>query len=352
VIAGYTFKIIRESVALTQYELAGRFDIDPTTVQAWESARRPLTGVSIGTLCRLRARLTGSGANPAMVDLLGSAVEADLIISDAVRVGAQLDRTGQQLLASRVHRRALTRMITWPLTGSPPPILAEVQGQPVRRGPVSDRPVLTAEERTRFFDHLLAAADAHQDDERSLLRRQAIYLLGFDDRVSSVDWLAAEQRRALRKVGRADDVPSWVSVRSSAVALAQKGNRDPLRAFVDGGLRTEEHDVANLNYWAYWVGEYADSHTDDEFMVNTRPTDWNGAKLLEHLADNLTPGSAQLELYIHTLWFLLTARPGLLERRSPKVQTGIELADSDPDLTSRARRELASVAYAIRLARR
>jgi hypothetical protein len=117
-----------------------------------------------------------------------------------------------------------------------------------RRGPVPDQPTLTQDERTRFFDHLLVTADTKPQDDIALSRRQAIYLLGFDTRASMADWLRTEQQRALRAAGRTDHVPSWVAVRSSAVALSHGGDRDPVRAFLHQALTTNQMEQANLNY--------------------------------------------------------------------------------------------------------
>jgi hypothetical protein len=49
-------------------------------------------------------------------------------------------------------------------------------------------------DRDRFFDHLIKTAEAYC--QTSLLRRQAIYLLGFDQRAETVTWLRGEQTRA------------------------------------------------------------------------------------------------------------------------------------------------------------
>jgi hypothetical protein len=66
------------------------------------------------------------------------------------------------------------------------------------------------------------------------------------------------RRAESRAAGRFDNVPSWVAVRSSAVALAQDGDPEPLQAFVTHGLSSDDQDVANVNYWAYWVGEISE----------------------------------------------------------------------------------------------
>lgn len=163
-----------------------------------------------------------------------------------------------------------------------------------------------------------------------MLRRQAIYLIGFDERPETIAWLMDEQRRAVRAVGRADDVPSWLAVRSSAVALAPTGNREPLAAFVSTGL------------------------ADDGFMAPDRLTTWEGAHLFEHLLASLRPTSDHIELNVHTLWSLVLARPRLLDSRPAlRALASEKLGEVDRgDLPARTRQELASVGYAIRLAER
>jgi hypothetical protein len=180
-------------------------------------------------------------------------------------------------------------------------------------------------------------------------------LLGFDPRNDSAEWLVTEQWRALRLAGRIENVASWVSVRSSAIALARNGNKDPLRTFVTAALSSETQELANLNYWAYWVGEIPEIQADDSFMDGIEPSRWGGVRLFEHLLRRLQPGSDHADLNIHTLWTLLLARSGVLDGRPAlriEAETRIEEATSDPDLAVQARQELASVAYAIRFAKR
>lgn len=355
IISGYVFKIIREFLRLTQRELAEKLGIDATTVQAWESGRRSLTALKVGDVARLRTRLVRLGARPSLFEVLTEAITADLVLAEAVSTGPRPADAEGHPLAAQVHRRSLTSLITWPVTGELPARLADaVEAGQGRRGPVSDWPVLTAEERHRFFDHLLVSAEAHRGPEHSLLRRQAAFLLGYDVRATTADWLADEQERAAAVAGRLDDVPSWVAVRSSAVALARHGNREPIEAFVARGLVSEEQEAANLNYWAYWLGEFHEAHADDEFMTK-RSDDWSGVRVLAHLLTNLRPGVAQVELYVHTLWSLIAARPGLIRHHSRLrgvVQDTLDEVSGDRDLGSQARLKLASVAYALRLAQR
>ncbi|MGH3827229.1 MAG: hypothetical protein ACRDQX_08650, partial [Pseudonocardiaceae bacterium] len=169
------------------------------------------------------------------------------------------------------------------------------------------------------------------------------------------DWLRTEQRRALRDAGRTEHVPSWVAVRSSAVALAHGGDRDPLRAFLQHALATDRLEQANLNYWAYWVGEIDDVQVDDEFMRRVNPRDWSGARLLGHLLERLHPGFGHAELNLHTMWALLLTHPALLSNR-PDLRSSaastVESLTADHDLSPEARRELSDIGYAVRLADR
>ncbi|MGH3853768.1 MAG: helix-turn-helix domain-containing protein [Pseudonocardiaceae bacterium] len=226
--SGFLLKLIRESAELTQLQLAEKLGADVASVQGWESGRRPLTALRAADLVGLRSRLLRYGAQPALLATLADALQADLIIAETVQAGGQLIEVDEHPLGVTVHQCELTSLITWPFTGIAPAPLRDLVTARVRRGPAPDQPTLTKDERTRFFDHLLVTADASPHKDASLPRRQAIYLLGFDTRASTADWLRAEQHRALREAERTEHVPSWVAVRSSAVALAHGGDRDPL----------------------------------------------------------------------------------------------------------------------------
>lgn len=191
--------------------------------------------------------------------------------------------------------------------------------------------------------------------QAALLRRQAIYLLGFDRRSSKAGWLHAEQRRALRNAGRTDHIASWVSVRPSAVALATRGDSDPLRAFVRQSLATEHQEQANLNYWAYWVGEIDIVQVDDDFMDRIDSRAWSGFRLLRHLLARLHPGSGHADLNIHTVWSLLLAHPSLLSNCPSlwsETASKIDQLTAHAGLSARARGELSNIGYAVRLAGR
>ncbi|MGH3931429.1 MAG: helix-turn-helix domain-containing protein, partial [Pseudonocardiaceae bacterium] len=239
--SGFLLKLIRESVGLTQVHLAEQLGVDVASVQGWESARRPLTALRATDLVRLRSRLLRCGAQPTALTLLNDAIEADLIIAESVQTGDALIDADEHPLGAMVHQDKLTNLITWPFTGVLPSQLHDLPERVrARRGPVPDRPTLGADERMRFFDHLLVTADAYSCEDAALPRQQAVYLLGFDTRASTAEWLHTEQLRALRNADRADHLPSWVAVRSSAVALAFTGDRDPIRAFIHQALITDQ----------------------------------------------------------------------------------------------------------------
>ncbi len=351
-VSGFLLRLIRESAGLTQVQLAEQLGVDVASVQGWESGRRPLAALRAADLVRLRSRLLRCGAQPTLLATLEDAIHADLIIAETVQAGGELIEADGHPLGATVHQCKLTDLITWPFTGTVPAPLRDLVTVRVRRGPVPDRPTLTEDERTRFFDHLLVTSDANPQEYPALPRRQAIYLLGFDTRASTAEWLSAEQVRALREAGHTDDVASWVAVRSSAVALANGGDREPLRAFLQGALATDQLEQANLNYWAYWVAEMDGIQVDDEFMVRVDPREWSGVRLLGHLLKRLHPGSGQAELDIHTVWALLVAHPALLSDypglRSAATSMVEKLA-ADRDLSAQARRELSDIAYAVRL---
>ncbi|HEX6686018.1 MAG TPA: hypothetical protein VF062_24790 [Candidatus Limnocylindrales bacterium] len=352
-ISGYVWKLIRESVSLTQCQLAEWLSVDVATVQGWESGRRPLTALRAGDLARLRVRLIGRGAAPKLFTVLTDAIEADIIIDHALHFGTSTSDPRHHPLAVTVHRRDLTNLITWPFNRLLPTQLGDViLAQPKRRGPAAAGPTVSVSERRRFFDHLLAVAEMHQDPEYALLRRQAVYLLSFDSARGTRDWLEHQHVRAVRRVGQDYDLASWVAVRSSAVSLTRYGQRDPLAAFVRQGFADADRAAANLNYWAYWLGEVPEIYVDDGFMARNGAASWDGRRILRHLLARLEPGADQFDLDLCTVWQLVVARPRLLADRPDlrvRLSTKTSAALDHGDLDVHARRELSDIAYAIKL---
>lgn len=349
-VSGYVLKLIRGSIRLTQADLAERIGVDVSTVQGWESGRRSLGALRSSDLVRLRNRLVLLGADPKIAAVLPEAIEADAILSMAVDAGGQAIPPDLHSLAAGVHRRSLVNLVTWPFTGITPPQLRKLPAAP-GRGPVASAPVLSSAERDRFFDQMLVTADAH--GAPPVLRRQASYLLGFDERRPTADWLAREHRRAIHKTVGERDIPTALAVRSAAVALARQGDHEPVSYFIEHTLTSETQMLANLTYWAYWIGEISDLYADDTFLIEAPAHSWSGTALMAHLADRLqAPGHADLN--IHSLWSLVLARPHLLEQHTSlreKVQASVDRALSD-GFTGRARDDLANLRCAVQLSRR
>ncbi|MGH3540185.1 MAG: helix-turn-helix domain-containing protein, partial [Pseudonocardiaceae bacterium] len=63
-VSGFLLKLIRESAALTQVQLAEKFGVDVASVQGWESGRRPLAALRAVDLMRLRCRLLRDCGSP------------------------------------------------------------------------------------------------------------------------------------------------------------------------------------------------------------------------------------------------------------------------------------------------
>lgn len=356
-VSGYVWKLIRESTGLTQQGFAETFGIDIASVQGWESGRRPLSAVRSGDLARLRIQLIRRGVSPKLFAVLNDALEADLVINYAIGAGGKVGPPDHHPLAATVHRRDLTNLITWPFNGILPTQLRELinPGRPKRRGPSPTQPNLGADETSRFFEHLRAVADRCRDNQENLLRRQSVYLLSFDTADGTRQWLLQEHTRAVHQAGRAASSVTWSAVRSAAIGLTRYGQKEPLQAFVASGLRNHHHEVANLNYWAYWLGEVRDIHIDDSFMHDVHPSSWDGAHLLSHLINRINPEADQLDLNVRTLWQLLLARPYLLTER-PELRALVSARVTETldchDLEKQARQEFSDVAYAIRLASR
>jgi hypothetical protein len=89
-VSGFLLKLIRESAALTQAQLAEQLGVDVASVQSWESGRRPLAALRATDLVGLRYRLVRCGAQPTLLATLDDAIQADLIIAETVQAGGQL----------------------------------------------------------------------------------------------------------------------------------------------------------------------------------------------------------------------------------------------------------------------
>jgi len=354
VVSGYVLKLARESAARTQEQLAERLAVDTSTVQAWESGRRPLSAMNAGDFVRLCARLPRLGAPPSTGRYLRAAVEADLVLSTGITAGsAWVDHTVHPLAAS-VHRRTLTNLITWPFTGHLPPELTVFTPAARRRGPVAAGPAIGADERTRFFDHLMTVAERGVRPVEALLRRQAVYLLGFDRRDQVAGWLRGEWVNAGRRPIAGGDVTSLLEARSASVALASTGDGTHLHDFVTRTAGTDA-ELANLNYWAHWIGELPNDQADDGFMAEADTRAWSGVRLFHHLIGRLEPASPHLPLNLHTVHSLVASRPALLTERTIErdaLAGALDVLASENVLSRDGRDQVAGLHYALRLADR
>jgi DNA-binding XRE family transcriptional regulator len=105
-ITGALFKVARESADLTQQELADAVSADKTTVQAWETGRRPLTSARTDRFAALGFALLDLGADPQLVDALDTAVDADHLLDRLLD-----DDAGRHPFASRVLPQPLSDLL-------------------------------------------------------------------------------------------------------------------------------------------------------------------------------------------------------------------------------------------------
>lgn len=319
IITGYVLKLIRGSLGLSQLELAELLQVDPNTVQGWESGRRSLAATSVSSLVGLRYRLRGLGAHPLLIAALDVAMEADYLLSFILSGEADATPLSAHPLAVLVTTQGMNEMLAWPFKGRPPEALQAVGPVP-RRGPVAAAPTVSTAEANRFFECLRTTAERslqgpdNTTAAHALLRRQAYYMVGWDPRPEARGWLSQVQQVERGRIQNLDGwSPSWVAARSLVVAEARQGDPEPLREFIRRALASDACEAANLNYWAYWVGEGVGTQHADTFMAGDLGR-WEGARLLRWLHDTLQPTTPWIDLNVHSLWALLVRRAQLLER--------------------------------------
>lgn len=148
-----------------------------------------------------------------------------------------------------------------------------------------------------------------------------------------------------------NDMPAAILARSAAIALARQGDPEPVRHYIAKTRDSDKHALANLIFWAYWLGEISDTYTSDGDMVATGADAWSGLRLMKHLLIYLSdPINGEINAY--SLWTLVLSRPSLLER-DPELRKRASIAvEKALDGLTRMRRELEQVQVAIRLASR
>ncbi|WP_051708947.1 helix-turn-helix domain-containing protein [Streptomyces sp. NRRL S-350] len=347
VVSGYLLRLLRESIPRTQAHFAEDLTVDLGTVQGWESGRRPLANTRSADLLQLRRRLALLGAETGLLALLGAAMDADRILTAVLQ--PPLDPADHPL-AGWVQSREAAHMIAWAVRGITPPALA---GRPTgpRRGAVAAGPVLAAADRTAFFSHLRRTTESAEaaGDRALLLRRQALYLASYDTAPDAGDW-AEQALRAMRPALALRGYTSrWIEARTAATVAARQGDPEQLRDFIATALVDDQHgELANLSYWAYWLGAMPADAPDDGFIHAPSPAAWNPLQLFQSLVGSLHDAPGTVDLYVHSVTTLLDVHPWLpLADPQTARQFGgraIELLDARV-ISPRSRHDLESVQY-------
>ncbi|MFJ9518015.1 helix-turn-helix domain-containing protein [Kitasatospora sp. NPDC101801] len=309
IVSGYLLRLARESIPLTQDALAEALRIDVGTVQGWESGRRPLTNIRAAESLDLRRRLAVLGADPVLLAHTDAGMDADRILAAILEPPEEPSR---HPLAGWVQPRNSALLVAWALHGTPPPFLADHASRR-RRGPARPAPLLSAADRTRFFSNLRHIAERETAAERSeLLHRQALYLASYDDAPDAGAWAKQALRGMRPALGRRGYNRHAIQARTVATVAARQGDPDQLQHFISTALVDDEHgELANLAYWALWLGAMPADRTDDTFMHHPAPADWDSTRLFRALVQSFHLAPGTVDLYVHSISTLLRLNPWL-----------------------------------------
>ncbi|MGB2571482.1 helix-turn-helix domain-containing protein [Micromonospora citrea] len=352
-VTGYLLKLIRESIPMTQEQLAAELAVDRATIQSWESGRRPFTAVALGQSIVIRQKSARLGAESTLLAAVDDAAEADFILASVLSSKVERTDVADQPLGWSVLTQRLTDLLLWAALGQTPTFVRGLRTIHPRRGPVASSPILSVDQQRAFIANLRVLADRAGSgrEPNVLLHRQACFLAGADPSGTSAAWLANRSSRKARQPTPLHTwSPLWPDARSVATSLANQGDPEPLRDFIARAHPDDACERAALNYSAYWVGEIAYRQRDDSFMPAAL-ADWRGFRLLRHLVQRLDGNHPFVDLNVHNLWALLTARRGLAlddpHTGRALVERSTLLLDSD-EISPQSRRELTSIVYSLR----
>ncbi|MGX8906488.1 hypothetical protein ACR820_14900 [Streptomyces netropsis] len=137
-----------------------------------------------------------------------------------------------------------------------------------------------------------------------------------------------------------------------ATSLTRYGEVDVLHGFIERGMGDDAGEIANLNYWAYWLGLDRAPRSDDSFMADRSPRLWDAGALLRSIADRLDPALGCVDLNVHSVWSLIVSRPGVLAADpglAQELRGRVALLLDSGSVSQQARRELDAVHYVLRL---
>ncbi|MFJ2210898.1 helix-turn-helix transcriptional regulator [Streptomyces sp. NPDC101062] len=345
-LSGYVLRVIRRQHGYTQEEAAELLGASTDTIAGWETGRRPLTAISVGQILALRHQLMRMRTPSALLQALERALEADVLLADALDEDAPTDASP---LGAMVIQRDLAEVLVWPLNGVAPSSVRALPAPPrPRRGPAPAGPELTASERRTFFTRMRTTAEQARGPDQFLLRRQALYLSGYGVASDTEDWLTHQQRATCSDGW----LTAWLTERSIAAVAARQGDRDRMSHFIDNALQDDDAgEAANLAYWAYWIGETTVPQLSDDFIADGTLGTWTGDKLLAHLAEGMAPHLGYVDLNVHSVWALLQVRPNLLRSGAAAraIRDRLPVMLDSRELSARGRREMENIRYAIRL---
>ncbi len=165
------------------------------------------------------------------------------------------------------------------------------------------------------------------------------------------------RRRGLGRAGAAHHAPGPGSARLHAAVDRGPHRRDgrrppgrpvPLYDFVDALAADQHGELANLAYWAYWLGSTPPTQPDDAFLHRPEPTAWSPPHLFQRLAGSLHDAPGTVDLCVHSLHTLLHLHPWLplADPASARHlrERAVELLDAGV-LSPVSRRDIESVHY-------